>query len=38
MAKKGRELEVHFTFVMDKFEYARPLNLWIICSLPLTSG
>ena len=26
MAKKGREINVHFTFVMDKFASARPLT------------
>ena len=30
MTKKGREIKVHFTFVMDKFTSARPLNLLII--------
>ena len=40
MAKKGREIEVHFTFVMDKFASDRPLKLLItsIYSIPSTSG
>ena len=40
MAKKGTEIKVHFTFVMDKFASARPLNLLItsIYSIPSTSG
>ena len=38
MAKKGREIIVNFTFVMDKFASARPLNLLIIYPIPLTSG
>ena len=38
MAKKGREIQVHFTFVMDKFASARPLNLLIIYSVSCTSG
>ena len=38
MAKKGREIQVHFTFVMDKFASARPLNLLIIYSISCTSG
>ena len=33
MAKKGREIKVHFTFVMEKFASARPLNLLIIYSI-----
>ena len=37
MAKKGREIKVHFTFVMDKFASAKPLNLLIIYSIPSTS-
>ena len=36
MAKKGREIKVHLTFVMDKFASAKP-NLWIIYSIPSTS-
>ena len=38
MAKKGREINVHFTFVMDKFASARPFNLLIIYSICWTSG
>ena len=38
MAKKGREIKVHFTFVLDKFASVRPLSLWIIHSIPSTSG
>ena len=38
MAKKRREIKVHFTFVMDKSASARPLNLMIIYSISLTSG
>ena len=34
MAKKGREIKVHLTFVMDKFASAKPLNLLIIHSIP----
>ena len=34
MAKKGREIKIHFTFAMDKFASARPLNVLIIYSLP----
>ena len=37
MAKKGREIKVHFTFVMDKFASAKPLVLLIIYSIPSTS-
>ena len=37
MAEKGREIKVHFTFVMNKFAYAKPLNLLIIYSIPSTS-
>ena len=37
MAKKGREIKVHLTFVMDKFASAKPLNLLIIHSIPSTS-
>ena len=37
MAKKGREIKVHLTFVMDKFASAKPLNLRIIYSIPSTS-
>ena len=37
MAKKGREIEVHFTIVMDKFASGKPLNLLIIYSIPSTS-
>ena len=33
MTKKGREIKGHFTFVMDKFASARPLNLSIIHSI-----
>ena len=33
MAKKGREIKVHFPFVMDKFASARPLNLLIMYSI-----
>ena len=38
MAKKGREIKVHFTFVMEKFASGRPLNLLIIYSIFRTSG
>ena len=38
MAQKGREIKVHFTFVMDNFVSARPINLLIICSISCTSG
>ena len=38
MAKKGREIKVHFTFVMDKFDSAGPLNLLIIYSIPEHQG
>ena len=38
MTKKGREIKVHFTFVMYKFASARPLNLLIIYSIPSTPG
>ena len=38
MAKKGREINVHFTFVMDKFASGRPFNLLIIHSIPSKSG
>ena len=38
IAKKWREIKVHFTFVMDKFASARPLNLLIIYSISSTSG
>ena len=34
MAKKGREIKVHLTFVMDKFASAKPLNLLIIYYIP----
>ena len=37
MAEKGREIKVHFTFVMDKFASAKPLNLLIIYYIPSTS-
>ena len=37
MAKKGRGIKVHLTFVMDKFASAKPLNLLIIYSIPSTS-
>ena len=37
MAKKGREIKVHFTFVMDRFASAKPLNLLIIYHIPSTS-
>ena len=37
MAKKGREIKVHFTSVMDKFASAKPLNLLNIHSIPSTS-
>ena len=37
MVKKGREIKVHFTFVMDRFASARPLSLLIIYSIPSTS-
>ena len=37
MAKKGREIKVHLTFVMDKFASANPLYLLIIYSIPSTS-
>ena len=37
MAKKGREIKAHFTFVMDMFASAKPLNLLIIYSIPSTS-
>ena len=37
MAKKGRGIKIHLTFVMDKFASAKPLNLLIIYSIPLTS-
>ena len=37
MAEKGRERKVHFTFVMDKFASAKPLNLLIIYYIPSTS-
>ena len=37
MAKKGREIKVYLTFVMDKFASAKPLNLLIIYSIPSTS-
>ena len=33
MATKGREIKVHFTSVMDKFAFARRLNLLIIYSI-----
>ena len=38
MGKKGREINVHFTFVMDKFASGRPFNLLIIHSIPSKSG
>ena len=38
IAKKGKEMKVHFMFVMNKFASARPLNLLIIYSIPSTSG
>ena len=34
MARKGRGIKVHLTFVMDKFASAKPLNLLIIYSIP----
>ena len=37
MAKKGSGIKIHLTFVMDKFASAKPLNLLIIYSIPLTS-
>ena len=37
MAKKGREIKVHFIFVINKFASAKPLNLLIIYSIPSTS-
>ena len=33
MAKKGREIKVHLTSVMDTFASARPFNLLIIHSI-----
>ena len=37
MSTKGREIKVHFTFVLDLFASARPLHLCIIYSTPPTS-
>ena len=37
MSNKGREIKVHFTFVLDLFASARPPNLGIIYSFPPTS-
>ena len=37
MARKGSGIKIHLTFVMDKFASAKPLNLLIIYSIPLTS-
>ena len=37
MSNKGREIKVHFTFVLDLFASARPPNLCIIYSIPPTS-
>ena len=33
MAKKGREIKVHLTFVMDMLASARPFNLLISYSI-----
>ena len=33
MAKKGREIKVHLTFVMATLDSARPFNLLIIYSV-----
>ena len=38
MTQKGKEIKVHFPFVMDNFVSARPLNVLIICSISCTSG
>ena len=37
MAKKGRQIKVHFTFDMDMFASAKPLSLLITYSIPSTS-
>ena len=37
MSNKGREIKVHFIFVLDLFASARPPNLCIIYSIPPTS-
>ena len=37
MSNKGREIKVHFIFVLDLFTSARPPNLCIIYSIPPTS-
>ena len=34
MSNKGREIKVHFIFVLDLFPSARPPNLCIIYSIP----
>ena len=33
MAKKGKKIKVHLTFVMDMLASARPFNLLIIYSI-----
>ena len=38
MTKKGREIKVHFTFLMDKFASGSLLNLLIIYSISGHSG
>ena len=37
MSNKGKEIKVHFTFVLDLFASARPPTLCIIYSIPPTS-